>query len=207
MRVPENIIFDLGGVLLNIDYSKTETAFNELGFGQFKKMYNQYSANPLFEELETGRVSNDNFYDELIKMSDGTINREEISQAWNAMLLDFRKQSLAFLKELGKTRRLFLLSNTNAIHHEAFIKIYASEIGDTPFDSYFIRSYYSHLLGLRKPNKDIFEYILTDSNLKPGQTLFIDDSYNNIDTARNLGFMTHLLLPGENIEDLLQDGI
>ena len=207
MHVPENIIFDLGGVLLNIDYSKTESAFNDLGFGQFKEMYNQYSANPLFEHLETGRVSNENFYEELIKMSQGTINRNQINQAWNAMLLDFRKQSLAFLKELGKNHRLFLLSNTNAIHHEAFMKIYASEMGGSSFDSYFIKAYYSHLLGLRKPDKDIFEFIMKDSNLNPQQTLFIDDSYNNIETARDLGFLTHLLQPGEKIENLLRDGI
>lgn len=205
MRVPENIIFDLGGVLLNIDYYKTEAAFNELGFGQFTKMYNQYSANPLFEHLETGLVSNEDFYGELIKMSGGTINEHQIKQAWNAMLLDFRRQSLAFLKELEKSHQLFLLSNTNAIHHAAFMKIFTSEIGENSFDSYFFKTYYSHLLGLRKPNKDIFEFILEDSNLKPGQTLFIDDSYNNIDTARNLGFMTHLLLPGEKIEELLQN--
>ena len=205
MRVPENIIFDLGGVLLNIDYHKTEAAFNELGFSQFTKMYSQYSANPLFEHLETGLVSNEDFYGELIKMSEGTINERQINQAWNAMLLDFREPSLAFLKELGKRHQLFLLSNTNAIHHEAFMKIFDAEIGESSFDSYFLKAYYSHLLGLRKPNKDIFEFILEDSNLKPGQTLFIDDSYNNIDTARSLGFMTHLLLPGEKIEELLQN--
>ena len=204
MQLPDNIIFDLGGVLLNIDYSKTETAFKELGFGNFKEMYNQYSANPLFEHLETGAVSNENFYEELIKMSKGTINRDQIKQAWNAMLLDFRKQSLAYLKELGKNHQLFLLSNTNAIHHEAFMKIFTSEIGESSFDGYFNKAYYSHLLRLRKPDKEIFEFIAKDSTLNPRQTLFIDDSYNNIETARNLGFITHLLLPGEQIEDILR---
>jgi putative hydrolase of the HAD superfamily len=207
MQVPENIIFDLGGVLLNIDYFKTESAFQDLGFGQFKKMYNQYSANPLFEQLETGRVSNEIFYEELIKMSDGTINRHQINQAWNAMLLDFRKQSLAFLKELSKKHQLYLLSNTNAIHHDAFIKIFTTEVGESSFDNYFIKAYYSHVLGLRKPEKDIFEFIMLDANINPLQTLFIDDSYNNIETAHNLGFRTHLLLPGEQIEDLLRNAI
>jgi putative hydrolase of the HAD superfamily len=207
MQVPENIIFDLGGVLLNIDYFKTESAFQDLGFGQFKKMYNQYSANPLFEQLETGSVSNEIFYEELIKMSEGTINRHQINQAWNAMLLDFRKQSLAFLKELSKKHQLYLLSNTNAIHHEAFMKIFTTEFGESSFGNYFIKAYYSHVLGLRKPEKNIFEFIMLDANLNPQQTLFIDDSYNNIETAHNLGFRTHLLLPGEQIEDLLRNAI
>jgi putative hydrolase of the HAD superfamily len=204
MKVPANIIFDLGGVLLNIDYLKTETAFHELGFGEFKNMYTQYSANRLFENLETGLVSNEAFYEELVKKANGTINEDQIRNAWNAMLLDFRQESLAFLEQLGENHQLFLLSNTNAIHHEAFGKIFESETGKPALDDYFKKAYYSHQLGLRKPGKEIFEFIMKDSDLEPGETLFIDDSYNNIETAGQLGLMTHLLLPGEKIEDILR---
>src|SRR5687767_8820946 len=124
MRVPENIIFDLGGVLLNIDYRKTESAFNKLGFTRFNDMYNQYTANSLFENLETGKISEDDFYRELIEAGGATLTPQQLSRAWNAMLLDFRDKSLQFLEKLGSNHGLFLLSNTNAIHHAAFMKIY-----------------------------------------------------------------------------------
>lgn len=204
MIVPKNIIFDLGGVLLNVDYSKTEDAFHELGFGQFKEMYNQYSANPLFEQLETGQVSNAHFLDELIRISKGEVTKTQVTRAWNAMLLDFRKQSLEFLEQLARKHKLFLLSNTNAIHHEAFSKIFTAEVGRASLDDYFTKAYYSHLMGLRKPDLEIFEFVLLDSGLSAGETMFIDDSYNNINAATKVGLLTHLLLPGQKIEEVLR---
>lgn len=198
----KNIIFDLGGVLLDIDYYKTEKAFQQLGFGHFKNMYSQYKANAVFEKLETGHISNQVFYDEMIKEANATINQQQIAQAWNAMLLNFRISSLDFLKELAKHYQLYLLSNTNAIHLQAFHKIFISQTGQASLDDYFTHAYYSHIVGLRKPDTDIFEFVLKDAGLYAAESIFIDDSFNNIDTAKKLGFKTHLLLPGEKIEDL-----
>jgi len=198
----KNIVFDLGGVLLDIDYGKTKLSFEELGFNQFDQMYTQYSADMLFSDLETGRISNDHFYDYLVKKAGGKINKEQISRAWNAMLGNFRVPSLDFLEELSKKFRLYLLSNTNAIHLEAFNEIFRRETGKASLDAYFTKAYYSNNIGYRKPNEDVFEFILKDAGIKAGETLFIDDSYNNIETAKKLGFKTHLLLAGEKIESL-----
>ncbi len=202
MAILKNIIFDLGGVLLNIDYYKTEKAFHQLGFAQFKEMYSQYSSDAVFTKLETGTISNDSFYDYMIKMANGKINREDISMAWNAMLLDFREESLVFLQQLGKRYELYLLSNTNAIHKEVFNKIFTSQTGQPQLDDYFKKAYYSHKVGMRKPEEDIFKFVLADAGIAAAESLFIDDSYNNINTAKTLGFATHLLVPGEKIEDL-----
>lgn len=202
MAALKNIIFDLGGVLLNIDYYKTKNAFLELGFGNFDEMYTQYSADTLFSGLETGKISNDDFLERLVKAAEGKINSDQIRKAWNAMLLDFRVPSLDFLEELSKKYRLYLLSNTNAIHLEAFKEIFTSETGKPSLDAYFTKAYYSNLVGLRKPNEDIFEFILKDAGINATETLFIDDSYNNIETAKRLGFQTHLLLAEEKIEKL-----
>lgn len=198
----KNIIFDLGGVLLNIDYQKTKTSFEELGFTEFDKMYSQYSADMLFSNLETGKVSNDIFYDKLVQAGNGIVSKEQITKAWNAMLLDFRTGSLAFLEELSKKYQLYLLSNTNAIHLAAFNEIFTRETGKPSLDAYFTKAYYSQLVGLRKPNKDIFEFVLSDAGIEAEETLFIDDSYNNIETANEMGFKTHLLLAGEKVEEL-----
>jgi HAD superfamily hydrolase (TIGR01509 family) len=198
----KNIIFDLGGVLINIDYNRTKKAFIDLGFTHFDEMYNQYTADELFARLETGKINDDDFYKSLLAKADKHLNTGQLTQAWNAMLLDFRKDSLQHLPILAKQYRLYLLSNTNAIHKQAFDGLFRKDIGDFSFDDYFIKAWYSHKIGLRKPNAAIFAFVLQDAGIKAEETLFIDDSYNNIEAALNMGFQTRLLLNGEKIECL-----
>ena len=202
MALLKNIILDLGGVLLNIDYHKTKNAFQYLGFEEFDKMYSQYSADAVFAQLETGVISNQVFYETMIQRSGGRISAPSIKLAWNAMLLNFRTETLEFLEKLSEKYSLFLLSNTNAIHLAAFEEIFRAETGEDSLNNYFKKAYYSHEVGLRKPNEDIFEFVLADANIEASETMFIDDSYNNIETAGRLGFKTHLLLPGEKVETL-----
>ena len=202
MQQLKNIVFDLGGVLLNIDYNKTENAFKQLGFLNFNEMYSQYSADMLFSDLEMGKISNDHFYERMLEAGKGKLSKEQITTAWNAMLLTFRMPSLVFLEELSKKYNLYLLSNTNAIHLEAFNEIFSRETGQSSLDAYFTKAYYSNHIGFRKPNEDVFQFILEDAGIKAEETLFIDDSYNNIETAQRMGFKTHLLKTGEKIEDL-----
>ncbi|MEP7165189.1 MAG: HAD family phosphatase [Ferruginibacter sp.] len=199
----KNIIFDLGGVLLNIDYSKTKNAFLDLGYTDFEKMYSLSKANNFFDDLETGHISEAGFYEYMVGAGEGKITKDEIRDAWNAMLLDFRGESLAFLKELMQhNKKIFLLSNTNSIHKIAFDESLKTQTGHDSLDSFFTKAYYSCQLGMRKPNEDIFRFVLQDAGIKPSETLFIDDLYGNIETANKLGIQTHLLVPGERIEAL-----
>lgn len=198
----KNIIFDLGGVLLDIDYNKTKSAFEKLGFDHFDKMYTQYSADPIFSELEMGFLDEATFCNHVKQAGRKGVTNDEIIKAWNAMLLNFRKDSLQFLEKLSENYCLYLLSNTNAIHLEAFSNIFTSQTKLPTLNNFFTKSWYSHEVGLRKPNKDIFEFVLNDAGLLPEETLFVDDSYNNIATAKEMGFKTHLLKPGEKIEEL-----
>jgi glucose-1-phosphatase len=201
----KNIIFDLGAVLINIDYKKTEKAFIALGFENFEAMYSQFTADAIFEKLETGKISNEDFYDQLISLSNNKITAEQIKNAWNDIILDWRIESLDFLETLSPKYKLFLLSNTNAIHHEYFSNSLKIETNRTEIDSLFTKAYYSHEIHLRKPNTDIFEFLAKDAKINMEETLFIDDSSNNIDTAKLLGFKTHLLLANERIEKLDYD--
>lgn len=202
MALLKNIILDLGGVLLDIDYHKTKKAFEDLGFDGFDKMYSQYSADAVFAQLETGAISTPVFYDTMMYRSGGRIPQQAINTAWNAMLLNFREETLLFLESLARKYSLYLLSNTNAIHLAAFEEIFTAQTGKASLNNYFTKAYYSHEVGLRKPNEDIFAFILEDAGIKASESLFIDDSYNNIETASRLGFETHLLLPGEKVETL-----
>lgn len=198
----KNIIFDLGGVLLNIDYNKTTAAFKDLGVQNFDELFSQFKANDLFEKLETGHISEESFYNSFQQYAGKHLEVEQIKTAWNAMLLDFRLPSLECLEDLKEKYTVFLLSNTNSIHYTAFNKTLQQENGRISLDGYFKKSYYSFQIGFRKPYPETYSYVLNDAGIKAEETLFIDDSINNIETALKLGIIAHHLLPDERIESL-----
>lgn len=202
MKGIKNIIFDLGGVLLDIDYNKTISAFKKLGIENFDEMFSQVCADTLFEQLETGQINERDFYATIKSFIPGKVTNEIIDTAWNAMIISFRKEKLDLLENLGASYKLFLLSNTNTIHLKYFRQIFTRDTGKPSLDRYFIRTWYSHLIGLRKPYKAIYEFVLQDADLIAQETLFIDDTAANIDAALQLGLQTHLLLPGKKIEDI-----
>ena len=198
----KNILFDMGNVLFSIDYKKTEDAFEALGYNNFSQMYSQFTADDLFEKLETGKITTEEFYKKMISFHTGVVNEIQITTAWNSMLLNWRLESLAFLKILAKKYKLYLLSNTNEIHLTAVNNLLKQASSKDAIDDLFTHAYYSHKINLRKPNTDIFEFIAKDAGISPQETLFIDDLENNIKTAASLGFKTHLLLDSETIEGL-----
>lgn len=199
----KNIIFDLGGVLTNLDYHLTINAFRRLGFGDFDKMYTQFTANTLFADFERGNIATDSFYAEIKRLSPATISNQQIDDAWNAMLLDYRKDTPAFLESLRPKYKLYLLSNTNDIHYRAFKNIFTDAIGIPSIDVFFDKAYYSHFIHRRKPDVETFEWVMGDAAILPSETLFLDDSYNNIEGAKSIGLQTHLLLPNERIQDVV----
>lgn len=198
----KNIIFDLGGVLINLDYNKTTTAFTELGVENFNKLFSQFHSNELFTKLETGKIPEKEFYTAIRNSIPMPVTDEQIAHAWNAMLLDFRTESLVYLEELSSRYKLFLLSNTNSIHFRCFQQIFTKDTGKPLLDVYFNKAWYSHLVGLRKPGKEIYEFVLQDAGIIAGETFFIDDSINNIEAAHEMGIRTHLLLAEERIENI-----
>ncbi len=202
MAAIKNIVFDLGGVLLDIDYQRTIDAFQELGIEQFEKMFSQTNASELFEKLETGEVSEDDFYAAIQTRIKGPVTREKMEAACNALILQFRKESLEFLEKLSARYKLYLLSNTNSIHVRFFEDLFTRQTGKPLLDAYFTKSWYSNEIGFRKPGPEAFEFILQEGGLIAAETLFIDDTLSNIETASSMGFKTHHLLTGERIECL-----
>lgn len=207
MNQLKNIVFDLGGVLLDIDYRQSVEAFEKLGIEHFEKMFSQYHANVLFEKLERGELSDAEFYAAIKTRVRAGVSEEEIEAASNALILQFRIESLEFLEKLAATYKLYLLSNTNSIHVKFFKRLFTAQTGKPLLDTYFTKAWYSNEIGLRKPGREIFEFILQEENLKAAETLFIDDTLDNIETAQKLGFKTHHLLPGERIELLNFDSL
>lgn len=196
MQPIKNIIFDLGGVFMNLDFSLTQQAFVDLGISEFAQMFTQHHANNLFEELETGRISDEEFYEKFREATQSQLSNEQIKTAWNALILDFPPERMQWLEEIRTRYKIYLYSNTNSIHYEAFTDIVRRENGCDNFDQYFIKAYYSHTLGLRKPYVASFERILAEQNLAAAETLFIDDTAKNIEGAQKAGLQTiHLVAP------------
>jgi putative hydrolase of the HAD superfamily len=203
----KNIIFDLGGVLLNLDFGKTAKAFQDLGVTNFNDYFTQTHANPLFKTLETGDVPSAVFYDEFRATTGLRVTDEAIAGAWNAMLLDFPKERIELLQELKKKYRLFLFSNTNAIHYDSFQETFVREFAHQ-FDSLFEKAYYSHIIGHRKPNVSAFEYILIDAGINAEESVFIDDTLPNVDAAQKAGIEAwHLKSPETIIELVKRKGL
>jgi putative hydrolase of the HAD superfamily len=202
MQNIENVGFDLGGVILDIDYNLTRIAFEKLGVVHFDEMYSQANADTLFQKLETGEISEDEFYKELNRCTGLNLSPEEIRNAWNAMLLQFRESSLEFLEKIKTKYNTFLLSNTNYIHLASFKKTFNEKVSTRSFEEYFDKVFYSCEIGLRKPDIGCYQRVINELNIDPAKTLFIDDSLQNIEGARKAGLQTIHLLTGMQIEDL-----
>lgn len=196
------IIFDFGGVIFDIDFNETYKAFSGLGITNFEEMYSSKDVSQLFRDLEEGKLSEKEFYTAFRKQTASRLTKEQIKNAWNTLLLSFRKEALNTLNTLRSKYKLYLLSNTNVIHYNKFNKIYKEEIHGAALDDYFDKAYYSQLIKYRKPDKEAYEFVLKENNLEPSQTLFIDDSIQNIEGAKAVGLQTIHLKAGMKIEDL-----
>ncbi|MGY6561925.1 MAG: HAD-IA family hydrolase [Luteibaculaceae bacterium] len=204
MGKPENIILDLGGVLLNIDYSRTITAFNQLGVIDNNFFYSKEKQSPLFDSFEIGAITTEEFISILKKKLSIATNDDLIIDAWNAMLLDFPDRRWRLLAELNENFNLYLFSNTNEIHESAFNKIISNSFGSSSLDKWFKGYHLSHKFGYRKPNKQAFTKLLEINNLKAKDCIFVDDSAQHVEGAKLVGIKSFLLDKNEELEELLR---
>lgn len=195
MSTIKNLLFDLGGVFLPIDFKLTEQAFRELGVTHFGDQFNKYHSNSLFKDLETGKVTPAIFYERFRDENNLLLEDAVIQKAWNALILEFPAERIEWLKQIRKKYAVYLFSNTNQIHYDCFIDDFRQKTGQH-FNDYFVKAYYSHEMGMRKPDPASFQYILKKEQLDPAETLFIDDTSKNTEAAAMLGMQTiHLQAP------------
>ena len=201
VKTIQNIIFDLGGVILNIDPQLTIDAFRNLGWNNFYEENNQSLSKELFYNLEKGNSSPEAFRDNVRQFTDIQRDDKEIDLAWTAMILDIPADRVKYLEELKKSYRLFLLSNTNEIHRIKFHRNFEADFG-YPFYDLFERNFYSHKMGMRKPNPQIYLQALKEADLVPEETLFIDDMEENIEAAKTTRMKVLHIQPGTLLESL-----
>jgi len=200
MKNIKAIIFDLGGVILNINYQNTIDSFKKLGVKNTEYFYSKKKQSHIFNLLETGGITTKQFLKDLQELTDNS-TIQEVKDAWNAMLLDLPQKRLNLLLSLKNTYKLFLLSNTNAIHINAI----SNNLGEHQWKGFcnlFDKMYFSHEIGVRKPNIEAFQFILKQQKLNPNEVLFIDDSPQHIEGAKKLGIICCHLKDGEDITTL-----
>ena len=188
----KNIIFDFGDIFINLDKEATPKALFKLGI-----TYVSEETILVFQQYEKGLLSTESFLDFFEKKC--KIPSMKFIDAWNAILLDFPTHRLKFIQDLAKNPkyRLFLLSNTNDLHISWIQEDWGMPLFNS-FQNCFEQFYLSHEIKMRKPNSDIYEFVLNENNLIPQETVFIDDTEENTAAAKLLGMQVWNLIPGKD---------
>ncbi|RCS27536.1 HAD family phosphatase [Polaribacter sp. WD7] len=193
----KNIIFDFGDIFINLDKKRFALEMRLLGISEENK-----EVKFVLDQYEMGLISTEEIAKFFVVKNN--ISPEKFMKAWNSILLDFPLQRLAFLKELFKSKkyRLFLLSNTNDLHISWIQKNWGQKLYQE-FKDCYEKFYLSHEIHFRKPNLDIYQFVLQQNNLLASETLFIDDTKVNTDAASTLGIHVWNLKPGtEDVTEL-----
>ena len=201
----ENIIFDLGGVIIDIDLQKTIKkleGLNKSGRRLFPRMKNA----EFLYQFEKGEISNQDFLQNINDLLEIEQNHSLIREAWNSMLLGIPQKRIEKLYQLRESFRIFLLSNINSIHFLKLKDILDQTMGFNDFERIFDSTFYSHLIGKRKPDLECYHYVINEKNLIPDKTLFVDDSLENVEGALKAGLKSVHLLSGADFPELFKNG-
>ena len=201
MQNIKNIIFDYGNVIFSLDFQKSRQAWKDLGIDNADTFYGHKVQDKIFDGFESGDVPADEFREYIRKISGNPrLTDQQIDHAWNSLLVGVGEGNHELLLRLKPKYRTFLLSNINPIHYDYIMRYLKSDFGFDGNEHLFEKVYYSHLVGKRKPNAEIFEQVLNENNLKPAETLFIDDSPQHIAGAQKLGIQTYLMTAPDGIQ-------
>lgn len=194
----KTIIFDLGGVIIDLEYKATPKAFSELTEWTFEDIFKLYFEPGLLQDYEKGLISSQEFRAGINELFGTQLSDAQIDKAWCAMLGPIPKARLDFMNELQKNYKVLVLSNTNAIHVEAFNQTLKAVSGKDSLHAFADEVYFSHQLNMRKPDLEIYEEVLKRSNLKAEECLFLDDTQPNLDSAAQVGIRTmHITHPDQ----------
>lgn len=185
----DTIIFDLGGVIINLDYQKTIQAFEKLGMSNFQSVYSQMAQTDLFDSYETGKISSQHFINLLLPHLPQGTSPNKVVAAWNAMILDVPEKKIELLTKLKNTLPTYLLSNTNDLHIQK-VREEWKKASPEPMEYFFNKMYLSHEIKLRKPTAQAFTHVLDENGLEAARTMFIDDTLQHIEGAKSLGIQT-----------------
>ena len=199
----KNIVFDLGGVLIDLDFKSAINGLQKAGFTNVKEQLQAFDQNGIFQKFELGEISADEFRASIRENSNVSLTDEEVDSLWNLMLLEIPREKLELILDLRSKYMVYLLSNTNSIHWDYVCKN-AFNYRGFRMDDYFEETFLSYEMHLAKPNKAIFEKMLNDANLLPEETLFIDDLEANCKAAEEVGIHAHHYHIGDDLSKIFE---
>ncbi len=202
----KNIIFDLGGVIIDIDQNQIHNHLKKNGFTDLELLETPEVKQTL-SQFERGIISAETFRKKLCSQLNLKVSTSKFDEIWNSMILDIPQRRIDLVKKLKSHYHVYLMSNTNEIHYDLFIRDLQLRFGYREFDSLFDKSFFSFDLHLCKPDPDFFIYLLDRYKMKPEETLFIDDTPENILTAQKLGIRTYHNLTGARVVNLFENGL
>lgn len=197
----KNIIFDYGNVIFSIDFRIAQQEFKKLGIADAESFFGHRAQDQIFDKFDRGEVSGEEFIAYVKeKIGNADVTGQQITDAWNSLLLGIAPGNHDLLLNLKGKYRTFLLSNINDIHYTYIMQYLRDEFGFDGNDHLFEKTYYSHLMGKRKPEPHIFEQVLKENNLIAAETLFIDDSPQHLEAAKQLGIQTFLMTAPDTLQ-------
>jgi glucose-1-phosphatase len=205
----KNIIFDFGGVICDLHIQRTIEKFKEFGPVKEDRAVSKEESDKAFgnlvEQLESGMISPSVFRQTIREHYIRPVSDEMIDDAWNALLGEIPEVRIRLLEHIRNYYRIFLLSNSNQIHYDFYVKRFTEKFGYPDFDGLFEKAWFSFRIGMKKPDPGIFEYVLAEKSLLPGETLFIDDTLMHVQAAELAGIQGYHLKPGETVTDLFSE--
>ncbi|MDM1296164.1 HAD family phosphatase [Sphingobacterium sp. N143] len=205
MEKIKNIVLDYGNVIFMIDFVKLKAAFTQLGIENVDEVFGHHGQSALFDDFDKGKIDAAQFRAGIRGLTKNpALTDEQIDAAWNSLLVGVPKGSHEILLQLKAKYRTFLLSNNNAIHYAYCMNDIREKYGVADNEGFFEKTYYSHLVGMRKPDAEIFTLVMDEQQLNPSETLFIDDSPQHLATASQLGWHTALCTKEKPLSVLLE---
>ncbi len=202
----KTIIFDFGGVVIDIDPQLTINEFKKLGMSDSDTFLKPGFINNVIRKFERGILTPEVFRDKVRAEAGINFTDQQIDDAWNALLFDIPAERIEVIEEVKKNYKILLLSNSNEIHYDLYVRDLQLRFGYREFDELFDKAYFSFDLHLSKPDIEIYEFIMYQHKLNPAETLFIDDNIDNINTAKSLGWKTFHLESPNRIRDIFTKG-
>ena len=200
----KTIMFDMGGVLINLNKQACIDAYKALGYDRVEEFIGNYLQKGPFLDLESGQISPEQFRDAIRREIPRPVTDRQIDDAFIAFLVDMPDYTLDMLLQLKKRYQIFLLSNTNGIIMD-YVRRHIFNRQGWSMEHYFDRMFLSYQMGLVKPDPAIFEQVVAETGILPSETLFLDDSSKNTETAEKLGFRAFVVTQGEDFRYIFDE--
>ena len=195
----KTLIFDLGGVIINLHEQATIEAFVGLSGYSVEKVVSNYESLSIFKDHEKGLISDDAFRQGIRDSMELSVTDDEIDHAWNSMLGEIPIARINHLIKLKEKYKVLILSNTNGIHEIRFNEILKSVSGKNSMKHFVHEVFLSHRINMRKPEPEIYQHVVAYSGIDPTTSLFLDDKLENLLGAESVGIQTMHISHPDNI--------